>query len=384
MSAMNKMIQFGHVRVMGGVVAMAAAMLLAACSSGPVKMKPAELAPAANRASAQLIWSTQMGPSSPSMAPLAHQGRVYLTGSKGTVAVVDATSGRDVWRLNLGTSLSTGAGSDGQTTAVVTQGNQLIAMADGRESWRVQLSAASFTAPLVAGRRVFVLAADRSVMAFDAQNGARLWTQARPGEPLVLRQSGVLLAVGDTLVAGLSGRLVGLNPLNGTLRWEVPIANSRGTNEVERLVDLVGSVSRVGNTVCARSFNSAVGCVDTDTGRLLWSKPAQGVTGVHGDEQYVFGSETDGRLMAWQRVKGDRGWEVDRLKFRELTAPLALGRLLVVGDGTGLVHLLSREDGSELTRLTTDGSPILASPVLSGPALVVQTLNGGVFAWRSQ
>ena len=88
--------------------------------------------------------------------------------------------------------------------------------------------------------------------------------------------------------------------------------------------------------------------------------------------------------MAWQRVKGDRGWEVDRLKFRELTAPLALGRLLVVGDGTGLVHLLSREDGSELTRLTTDGSPILASPVLSGPALVVQTLNGGVFAWRSQ
>ncbi|WP_291106874.1 outer membrane protein assembly factor BamB [Hydrogenophaga sp.] len=363
---------------------MAAAMVLAACSSGPVKMKPAELAPVANRASAQLIWSTQMGLSSPSMAPLAHQGRVYLTGSKGTVAAVDATSGRDVWRLNLGTSLSTGAGSDGQTTAVVTQGNQLIAMADGRESWRVQLSAASFTAPLVAGRRVFVLAADRSVIAFDAQNGARLWTQARPGEPLVLRQSGVLLAVGDTLVAGLSGRLVGLNPLNGTLRWEASIANSRGTNEVERLVDLVGSVSRIGNSVCARSFNSAVGCVDTDTGRLLWSKPAQGVTGVHGDEQYVFGSETDGRLMAWQRAKGDRAWEVDRLKFRELTAPLALGRLLVVGDGTGLVHLLSREDGSELTRLTTDGSPILAAPVLSGPALVVQTLNGGVYAWRSQ
>ena len=47
------------------------------------------------------------------------------------------------------------------------------------------------------------------------------------GEPLVLRQSGVLLAVEDTLVAGLSGRLVGLNPLNGTLRWEAPIANSR-------------------------------------------------------------------------------------------------------------------------------------------------------------
>jgi outer membrane protein assembly factor BamB len=384
LSAMSNMIQLGRLRVMGGVVVLATVMVLSACSSGPVKMKPAELAPAATLASAQLIWSTQMGPSSPSLAPLSHQGRVYLTGTSGTVAVLDATSGRDVWRLNLGTSLATGAGSDGQTTAVVSQGNQLIAMTDGRESWRAQLPAASFTSPLVAGRRVFVLAADRSVIAFDAQNGARLWIQARPGEPLVLRQSGVLLAVGDTLVAGLSGRLVGLNPLNGTLRWEAPIANSRGTNEVERLVDLVGSVSRIGNTVCARSFNSAVGCVDTETGRLLWSKPAQGVTGVHGDEQYVFGSETDGRLMAWQRAKGDRVWEVDRLKFRDLTAPLTLGRLLVVGDGTGLVHLLSRDDGSELTRLTTDGSPIIAAPVLSGPALVVQTLSGGVYAWRSQ
>jgi outer membrane protein assembly factor BamB len=29
---------------------------------------------------------------------------------------------------------------------------------------------------------------------------------------LVLRQAGVLLAVGDTLVAGMAGRLVGLNP----------------------------------------------------------------------------------------------------------------------------------------------------------------------------
>ena len=37
-----------------------------------------------------------------------------------------------------------------------------------------------------------------------------------------------MLAVGDTLVAGLSGRMVGLNPLNGSVRWEAPIATPRG------------------------------------------------------------------------------------------------------------------------------------------------------------
>lgn len=366
------------------LVVSAVLALLAACSSGLAKVKPAELPPPAKRASAQQIWSTQVGASALALAPFAHQGRVYLAGGSGTVAVVDATSGRDVWRLNLNTPLSTGPGSDGEVTAVVTQGQQLVAISDGKELWRVVLPAASYTPPLVAGKRVFVLTADRSVLAFDGRTGSKLWTQTRQGEPLVLRQSGVLLPVGDTLVAGLSGRLVGLNPDNGTPRWDVPVANSRGANEVERLVDLVGPVSRQGASVCARAYNSAVACVDTDTGRSVWSKAAQGVVGVHGDEQWVAGTETDGRVLVWQRGNGEKAWELDRLKFRDLSAPLVLGRLMVLGDQSGQVHLLSTADGSELTRLGTDGSAVLAQPVLSGPALVVQTRNGGVFAWRSQ
>lgn len=358
--------------------------LLAACSSGPTKIKPAELPTPANRIAPQAIWSTQVGASAIPLAPWSYQGRVYLAGGAGTVAVVDATSGRDVWRLNLNTPLAAGPGSDGVVTAVVTLNNQLVAINEGKELWRVQLPAASYTPPLVAGRRVFVLTADRSVVAFDAEKGARLWTQSRPGEPLVLRQSGVLLPVGDTLLAGFSGRLVGLNPNNGSPKWEVQVANSRGTNEVERLVDLVGPVSRVGNSVCARSYGSAVACVDAETGRSVWNRPAQGMVGVHGDNDLVIGSESDGRLIAWRRAGGDKAWELDRLKYRELSAPLSLQRLMAVGDDSGQLHLLSTADGSELTRLTTDGSPILAQPVLSGPALVVQTRNGGVFAWRAQ
>lgn len=362
----------------------AAVLLATACSSGPAKVKPAELPPPAGRASAQSIWSTQVGPSALPLAPLAWQGRVYVAGGAGVLAAVDATSGKDVWRANLGTPLSSGPGSDGEITAIVTQGQQLVALIDGREVWRSPLPAASYTAPLVAGRRVFVLTADRSVLAFDGKTGARLWLQPRAGEPLVLRQPGVLLAVGDTLVAGLSGRLVGLNPNNGSPRWEVAIANSRGTNEVERLVDLVGPVSRVGTSVCARAYNSAVACADAETGRVVWNKASQGVVGVHGDEQMVVGAESDGRLIAWKRSNGDKAWETERLKYRELSAPLMLGRLFVVGDQSGQVHLLDRADGSELTRLSTDGSAVVTPPVLSGPALVVQTRNGGVFAWRSQ
>jgi outer membrane protein assembly factor BamB len=124
--------------------------------------------------------------------------------------------------------------------------------------------------------------------------------------------------------------------------------------------------------------------VDAETGKVLWNKPAQGMVGVHGDAQLVLGAEADGRLVTWRRANGEKVWDIDRLKFRELSAPLSLERQMVVGDGTGQVHVLSTADGSELTRLSTDGSAVMAPPVLSGPALVVQTGNGGVFAWRSQ
>jgi outer membrane assembly lipoprotein YfgL len=329
-------------------------------------------------------WTAQVGATTESLTPLVSGGRVFAASTAGTVVALNGATGQDVWRLNLGTPIAAGVGSDGQTAAVVTRSNHLVALADGREVWRVRLPARAFTAPLVAGARGFVLTADRTVTAFDARNGARLWAQSRTAEPLVLSQSGALLAVGDTLVAGLSGRLVGLNPANGSVRWEAPIATPRGTNEVERLVDIVGPVSRIGDSVCARAYSAAVGCVDAARGNVIWSRANQGTTGVHGDDRLVFGADSEGRFQAWQRASGEPAWNIDRLKYRGLSAPVALGRVVAVGDNAGLVHLVSREDGSEMTRLSTDGSAILVAPVLAGDALVVQTRNGGLYAWRPQ
>lgn len=360
------------------------ALLVSACSFSPKKPEPVPLPPVAALMETQLAWTAQVGPGPANAMPHVVGSRVYLAGAGGTVAAVNAETGQDVWRTSLGTPLATGVGADGEVAAVVTQENALIALVGGQQRWNVQLPAKVFTAPLVAGGRVFVVTADRTVLAFDGNNGARLWSQQRPGEPLVLSQAGMLLAVGDTLVAGLSGRLTGLNPQNGSVRWEAPIATPRGTNEVERLVDLVGPVSRLGDSVCARAYSAAVGCVDASRGSVSWTQAARGSSGLAGDDRLVFGTESDGRVRAWQRASGEAAWTVERLKYRGLSAPLAVGRVVAVGEATGTVHLLSREDGSELTRLSTDGSAIVGGPALAGQVLLVQTRNGGVFAWRPQ
>ncbi|MBL0946032.1 MAG: outer membrane protein assembly factor BamB [Hydrogenophaga sp.] len=363
---------------------MASVALLAACSSGPKKPDPTPLAPPAALMGTRQIWTAQVGEGGVGFVPVAAGGRVFAAGSAGVVAAIDAATGADVWRVDLRTRLSAGVGSDGQTAAVITGENLLVALADGKERWRVRLAARSFTPPLVAGGRVFVFTADRSVAAYDAANGARLWGQTRTADPLVLSRPAALAAVGDTLVAGVSGRLVGLNPDNGAVRWEVPVANARGTNEVERLIDIVAPVGRLGNEVCVRAYGAAVGCVDTLRGQPVWTRAAQGTSGVHGDDRLLFGSESDGTLIAWRRGDGEPAWRNEHLKYHRLAAPLALGRVFALGDGNGLVHLLSREDGSEMTRLSTDGSAIVSQPALAGDALVVLTSRGGLYAWRPQ
>ena len=358
--------------------------LIAACAGGPDKPKPTELTANPALLRVRQAWTAQIGAVAFPLDVKVNGDTVTLASSDGVVQSVDARSGASLWRSDKLGPLAAGVGSDGRRTAVVTRENELVVLEAGRELWRQKLTAPSYTAPLVAGARVFLLTADRSVSAFDGASGRKLWTQQRPGEALVLRQAGVLLAVGDTAVVGMGGRLVGLNPANGVVRWDVAIAAPRGTNDIERLVDLVGSVARDGNVVCARAFQAAVGCVDTTRGTLLWTKPAAGLVGLQGDDKFVFGVEGDGKVIAWRRADGDRAWVTERLRFRGLGAPLLAGRAIVVGEETGLVHWLARDDGAALTRMPTDGSAVVTAPVLAGGTLVVVTRNGGIFGFKPE
>ncbi len=371
-------------------LALAAALSVSGCSlwggslwGGSSKPKPAELGPNVPVIGVRQAWTAKMS-AIDGLALNAHVNgtTVTLASAQGEVVAMDARTGGDVWRTQLNVPLAAGVGSDGRWAAVVSQNAQLIVLDGGREIWRKPLSAQSYTAPLVAGNRVFVLAADRSVAAFDAATGYRLWGQQRPGEPLILRQGGVLSAIGDTLVAGLSGRLVGFNPDNGVVRWEAPLASPRGTNDVERLVEIVGPTSRVGDNLCARAFQATVGCIDAARGAVLWTQPASGSEGIDGDASMLFGTESNGTVLAWQRADGKRAWTSERLQFRKLTAPLLLGRSVVIGDDTGLVHLLARQDAAPLNRLSTDGSAIAATPVAAGDTLVVVTRKGSVYGFR--
>lgn len=366
---------------LAGIVGVAG--LLVACS-GPSKPVPKPLGPVVGLLGVKQAWSASGSGLAVTAEPRAIGQQILLASSDGEVRAMDAASGVSAWQLGVGAPVVSGVGGDGSTFAVVTDAGELVVFSSSKVTWRQRLGASSLTTPLVAGARVFALSTDRTVSAFDAASGQRLWQQQRSSDALVLAQPGLLMAVGDTLVAGVGGRLVGFNALTGQTRWEVPIAVARGTNEVERLVDIVTGATRVDASVCVRSFQTAVACVDAASGRLAWSRPAAGATGLGGNESIVVGTEKDSRLTVWNRRTGEVSWSSDALLWRALGTPLVLGQSLAVGDGTGQLHFLATADGSTLNRVSTDGSPIVGAPVLVGKTLVVATQKGGVFAFRPE
>ena len=356
---------------------------LSACASfekpkpEPLEANPATLA-------VKEVWRVNLGATASPLEMRAVGATLWAAATQGDLSLIDAATGHVRARSSAGQSLSAGVGADKQFVAVVSRDNQLIVQSEQKELWRQKIPSLVVTPPLVAGERVFVLAADRTVYAFDAANGRKLWTQQRSGESLLLAQAGLLTAVGDTLLVAQGGRLLGLNPQNGSLRWDVQVASGRGVNEVERLADLVSGVSRVADSVCLRAFQYAVSCVDTRTGRSVWNKSASGASGIGGDAQTVFGTESDGKVIAWRRADGEKLWTNEKLRFRSVTGPTLAGGALLLGDGDGNLHFLSPTDGKLLNRLSTDGSPIVSAPVWLASTWVVVTERGNVIGFRAQ
>ncbi len=369
------------------LAALVAVGLLSGCSVfnsmfGAEKPKPKELEPIVAPITVRPVWNQSIGAVQFPLTVAVNGNVLTMAAGDGDVLALDADTGRAAWRVNVGAKLSAGVGSDGTTAAVVTRDGELVALEAGRVKWKKVVGVRVATAPLVAGGRIFVLGVDRTVQAFDASDGIKLWQVQRPGDALTLSQTGVVAAFKNTLVVGQGPRMAGVDPISSTIRWEVQVGSPRGANEVERLADLIGPVVRIGDLLCARSFQAAVGCVDAQLGNVAWTKAVGGTDAIAGDAELLFGADASDRMSAWRTPTGDVAWTSEALMFRGVSAPAVVGTSVVFGDSNGTLHWFSRAKGESQARVPTDGGAITVPPVSVGGMLVVVTRGGGVFAFR--
>ena len=353
-----------------------------------VSRKPAELAVIQPTTAAKLLWQGSVGGAEKAMFFPAVSGNVvYAASAAGQITGFDVASGRQVGRIDAGQRISGGVGSGGNMVLAGTAKGEVLAFdRDGKSLWKARLSGEVLSPPVMQDGIVVARAGDGCVFGLDAANGRRKWVYQRATPALSLRNhAGVVVERGAVFSGFAGGRLVAIALASGSVGWEAVVALPRGTTELERVADITSLPVVDQQQVCAVAFQGRVACFDLLRGAILWARDTSSVAGMAVDTRYVYVTDDKDAVIALDKRTGASIWKQDKLAARSVSGPLAFGRYVVVGDYQGYVHVLSREDGSFAARIATDGSVIGAPPVaLTADSFVVQTRNGGVYAFTVQ
>jgi outer membrane protein assembly factor BamB len=364
-------------------ILLAGAILLAGCSGSPGP-KMAELADLPSYIPVRTLWAVGVGTTGDAiLSPVVVGGAVYAAAQDGLIARIDAATGQVSWRTYAERVLSGGVGSDGSLVAVGTYDGEVIVLdaANGGLKWRAHVSSEVLSAPVVTGDLVIARAGDGRLFALDAKDGKRRWLYQRTSPPLSVRSPvGMVADRGNLLTGFAGGKLVSIALANGGIRWEATVSLPRGATELERVTDVVGVPVVAEREVCAVAYQGRIGCFDGTSGNVVWSREMSSTAGLSVDARYVFVSDDKGAVQALDRAGGATLWKQDRLFLRRLTAPLALGDVVAVGDVEGYVHFLSRETGAFVGRIATDGTPIRTSLLRLEQGFLVQTQEGNLYA----
>lgn len=364
--------------------------LLAGCSAlnpfaskPPPRNPPAALQEFETTLSVRTAWSVQIGAAqSFTFTPAPAGDSLYVAAADGSLARLDAGTGRTLWRINVGSPLTAGVGADAQTVAVVAdQGVVMVFDTNGKQRWTARASSEVLSAPAVGQGVVVVRSIDNRIAAYDVDTGERRWIAQRTAPPLTLRSApGIEIANQTAFVALPGGRLSALALTNGGPRWEAAVGEPRGTTELERIADISGAPVIAGNDVCAVAYQGRVACFDLASGTPHWAREMSSEVGVGVDARFVYVVDRNSAVSAFTRDAGVSAWRNNRLTNRRLSTPAPLERAIAVGDYQGYVHFLSREDGALVARVPTDGTQVKAAMPVADRMAVFQTQGGMVVA----
>ena len=352
-------------------------------STGP---KMAELSAIKTSVEARVLWRENVGKSDLySFTPAIVGTSVYAASADGTVVRLD--NGTVAWKIKAGQALSGGIGADASMVVVGSPKGDLLAFssADGKPLWSAKATSEVLAPPALGEGLVVVRSGDNRIAAYDAADGKRKWIYQRPSPALALRVTARPLIDGKTIFVGFpGGKLLALSAANGAALWDGTVAVPKGATELDRVADITSVPVISGRTICAVAFQGRVACFDLGNGTQVWARDMSSAVGLAIDGRTLFVTDDKGSVHALDVASGASVWKQEALFQRRVSAPLVHRGLLAVADVQGVVHFLSREDGSFVGRLTTDGSPVVAPLQALGSYFVLQTSRGGIFAIEAQ
>jgi outer membrane protein assembly factor BamB len=349
---------------------------------------PAPLVEFTPRLNVIQLWTSKAGGGTDKqylrLTPAVAGQRLYVAGTGGTVAALDATNGKTLWTTRVRETITGGPGVGENSVLVGTLNGKIILLnaETGREQWRAQLTSEVLAPPARAEGTVVARTIDGKVFGLDARDGKRLWIYDRTVPSLTLRGTSSPKIDSGIVVAGFdAGRLAGLELRTGRLLWEATVAASRGRSELERMVDIDADPVIVDGVVYVSSYQGQLAAVQLESGRVMWNRETSSHAGISIDDSSLFLTDHSSHVMAFDRYGGTSIWKQDKLTARGVTGPAVIGDYVVVGDLEGYLHWMDKSDGRFVARTRIAKERIIAQPVVVGSIVYAYATDGSVAAF---
>lgn len=315
------------------------------------------------------------------IAPLA-DGMIAASRS----GIVSGYMGESIaWQYNAEDVITGGVGIDDQGSVAVigTRSGKLIALdaRTGAPRWAVELASSSLTPALISGDKVIVITNSGTIFGLDINSGATVWQYATQVPNTSVRGMAKPLALDarTVLIGGADGRIHALDTMTGAPVWNRRVGLAMGSGEIDQLRDVDGTPTVVDHYLYAASYSGQLTGFDMTTGRTMFVSELSSTKKLATLADAVIGSSTDGDVVAFNRLTGEKLWENHDLKYRGLTNPVTIGTYIAVGDADGVVHILNNQ-GQIVSRVNTKGA--LTNLTVINHRLYAQSADGVVTVWQ--
>ena len=323
------------------------------------------------------------------LTPAFQGDRLYAAEPGGRVYALDAQSGDILWKRDLDETLAAGVGADARQVLAVTRAGEVFSLdaENGETRWRQKMGTEILARPVFAEKQVLLRSGDGQVIGADLDSGRILWRVRRSVPALTVRGLSAPLIIDSVALIGFaSGRLSGIDVESGAELWSARIFRARGSNEVNRLVDIDSDPYQMGDRLIIAGFQAQISALSLKTQRIEWDTDHSTLRPLSSVGNTLLVTTDDGSVSGLDIRTGSQMWEVDVLRGRGVSGPLGLGKndLAVVGDYKGLLYLIDVASGQLVGRQKGGGGAVLGI-YGSGDQDQFITLseNGALTAWSA-
>jgi len=350
---------------------------------------PVELVDINETVNIKKLWSKGVGDGQGKgylkIQPIISGDSIYVASADGEVISIERNSGKKQWSVDLDVSISGGVGIYenalllGGTDGSVIQ----LSTSDGSLNWITRVNGEVLAPPQGNGRVVVAQSYEGRVQGLDFKTGEKLWVFNSNVPVLTVRGTSTPILSNNMVYVGFAnGRVLSLEATTGAIAWEARVAIPQGRSEIERIVDVDGTMLLVGKELYAASYQGRLVAIDVPSGRKMWQQDISSFAGVSQGFGNVYVTDEDGTVIAYLRNGQGERWSQPALGYRELSRPTPVSSYLAVADFEGYVHLLSQIDGEFVGRVKVDGDGARADMLADGNRLYVYGNSGKLVAYK--